>query len=248
MLSPLPWISLLCSTSISAAEPPTQTDHLATIPIQERKGKGGGKAGPAKGRGKKKPRGTARYEDTILLRPLRLAWPAADLGWQHAFTPRWTLETGLMAGRYRPIVAKIVDKQLKENGFHAPISFYSFEAGMAWHPNQHFDKGFRLGILLKGISMGTEVNLQSNEQVSTKADLHLTGLAPILWTGYKHSWRSGLTVDLRLGGGPFFSTARAEAISEATVDGQSLGQMENNFEQAFRLPWISTGLGIGYSW
>ena len=220
---------------------------------------GGGKAGGAKpagakptggkGPGKKPGPGhkARRFEHSLLLRPVRLSWPAADLAYQRKLAPAWSLDAGLTAGRYSPLFLKLATHRIDEAQLTAPIGFLSGELGASWHPNQRFYKGFRLGLNVKGVRMATTVAVQSSAAVRTEADAQLIGVTPLLMTGYKYSWRSGFTLDLRLGAGPFLTQAQAQGTTTATVDGAEVGSAEAQLEKAFALPWVATGIGLGWS-
>jgi hypothetical protein len=188
-----------------------------------------------------------RFEHSVLVRPVRLVWPAADLAYQKKLSPAWSLDAGFTAGRYSPLFLKVVSDRVDEAQLTAPIGFLSGELGAAWHPNQRFYKGFRLGLDVKGVRMATTVAVQSSAEVRTEADALLIGVTPLLMTGYKYSWRSGFTLDLRLGAGPFFTQAQASGTTTATVDGAEVGSAEAQLEKAFALPWVASGIGLGWS-
>jgi len=215
----------------------------------------GAKPGAAKGPGKKPGPGkkagpglkARRFEHSLLLRPVRLSWPAADLAYQRKLSPAWSLDAGLTAGRYSPLFLKLATHRIDEAQLTAPIGFLSGELGASWHPNQRFYKGFRLGLNVKGVRMATTVAVQSSAAVRTEADAQLIGVTPLLMTGYKYSWRSGFTLDLRLGAGPFLTQAQAQGTTTATVDGAEVGSAEAQLEKAFALPWVATGIGLGWS-
>jgi hypothetical protein len=224
------------------------------------RGKGGGKGGkgggkqPAKGGGDKPKKGgkgggehgARAFDDTLLVRPVRAAWPAFDVSWQHRLAESVALEASFTAGRYRPLLLRALSATLEERGFTQPIGLLSGELGASWHPNHRFHKGFRLGLSLKVLHMSTETRL-SNDDGTVETDVGLNALAPLIWGGYKRAWKSGFTLDYRLGAGPMVAKGSAQAQATATADGQTVATAGQQFESTFPAAWVTAALGVGWS-
>ena len=221
------------------------------------RGKGGGKGGgkkPAKGGGDNPKKGgkgggehgARAFDDTLLVRPVRAAWPAFDVSWQHRLAESVALEASFTAGRYRPLLLRALSATLEERGFTQPIGLLSGELGASWHPNHRFHKGFRLGLSLKVLHMSTETRL-SNDDGTVETDVGLNALAPLIWGGYKRAWKSGFTLDYRLGAGPMVAKGSAHAQATATAEGQTVATAGKQFESTFPAAWVTAALGVGWS-
>jgi len=141
----------------------------------------------------------------------------------------------------------VVETALEDEGFVQPISMATFEVGPVLCINRRFDRGVRLGVTGRTVHFATTVPVEDDENVLVDADVTLNGTAGLVWLGFRWTWRFGLVIDYRLGGGMLKSTADATVNADVKVGGQTLASVSDSFEKAFDIPWMVSALSVGWA-
>lgn len=195
----------------------------------------------------KKPK-APDHTDLVAIAPSRLSWPAADLRYGHAFTRRFSVEGGIGIGRYRNAIVRVVEEALEEEGLDEPVSMLTLEVGPVVHLNPRFDRGVRFGVSGRIARFATGATVYDDENVEADVDLSFRGTAPLFWAGLRLTWKWGLVLDYRVGGGPMDGTGRADVRAGLKVDDKELAELSTSFEEAFDIPWVVSAFTVGWAW